>query len=319
MKKGLLVFVAFLFASLVTVAVGQTATPTPAPTPAQKVRIWSIPISIYTKKELEQNQASEFLQTDKLSVKENGDEQQILSIRALSDSPLSLAVVVQDDLSSNINLQLEDIRQFIRGLPKGSRVMVAYIRGGSAVTLQKFTDDREKAAKSLRIIAGSSSGGTGPYGGLNDVLKRFEALPSGRRAVLMISDGVDTSQGSNVSSLVQTIDLENAIARAQRNSVAVYSIYSPTALTSNSNSPLVTGGQGALLRISDETGGRSFYQGSIAPVSFTPFIRDLNLLLGRQFSLTYLSTHMKKGYYRVEVTSSNPDIKIEHPKGYYFR
>jgi len=28
---------------------------------------------------------------------------------------------------------------------------------------------------------------------------------------------------------------------------------------------------------------------------------------------------MNKGYHRVEVSSTNPDIKVEHPKGYYFR
>jgi hypothetical protein len=45
----------------------------------------------------------------------------------------------------------------------------------------------------------------------------------------------------------------------------------------------------------------------------------LNLALNRQFALTYLSTHPKKGYHKVQVTSTNPEIKIEHPKGYYYR
>jgi len=54
-------------------------------------------------------------------------------------------------------------------------------------------------------------------------------------------------------------------------------------------------------------------------VSFVPFLRDIDLLLVRQFALTYLSTHMNQGYHRVEVTSTNPDVKIEHPKGYYYR
>jgi hypothetical protein len=42
-------------------------------------------------------------------------------------------------------------------------------------------------------------------------------------------------------------------------------------------------------------------------------------MLNRQFALTYLSTHMTKGYHKVEVMSTNPAIKIEHPKGYYAR
>ncbi len=319
MRKGSLIILAVIFGSLAGVAIGQSASPTPVQTPKQKVRVWTIPISIFTKKELQSDQASEFIQAERLVVKENGDEQQILSIRALAESPLTLAVVIQDDLTSNINLQLNDLREFIRGLPKGSRVMVTYVRGGSALTLQKFTEDLDKASKSIRVIAGGTSSGNGPFAALNDVLKRFEAMPSGRRAVLLVSDGVDTTQGTSVSSLVRTIDLDNSVARAQRFGVAVYSFYSPTALTSGGNSQLVTGGQGALLRISEETGGRAFFQGTLAPVSFLPFFKDLNILLGRQFALTYLSTHMKKGYYRVDVTSTNPEVKIEHPKGYYFR
>jgi hypothetical protein len=78
-------------------------------------------------------------------------------------------------------------------------------------------------------------------------------------------------------------------------------------------------GQGGLQKLADETGGRAFFQGSLAPISLDPFFRDLSLLLNRQFALTYLSTHMNKGYHKVEVHSTNPEVKIEHPKGYYYR
>jgi len=54
-------------------------------------------------------------------------------------------------------------------------------------------------------------------------------------------------------------------------------------------------------------------------LSFDPFFKDLSILLNRQFALTYLSTHMKRGYHSVEVRSANPEVKIEHPKGYYYR
>ena len=77
--------------------------------------------------------------------------------------------------------------------------------------------------------------------------------------------------------------------------------------------------QGALEKLSEETGGRAFSHGSIAPVSYLPFFKDLVLSLNRQFSLTYLSTHMKKGYHSVNVRSTNPEVKIEHPRGYYYR
>lgn len=286
----------------------------------QRVRTVSIPISIFTKEELQKGKAEEYIQVDRLIVKEDKDEQTILSIRSVTDAPLSLAILIQDDLESSFNLQLDDIRDFIRGLPKGSRVMVAYLRAGTLQIRQRFTDDLEKAANSLRVVASSSSvAPRNPYDGVIDALNRFDALPAGRRAVLIFSDGLDVSQGLGGSTPSQSSDLDRAILRAQRRSVAVFSIYSPATLTQEGDSRLVLNGQGSLLKLSDETGGRAFFQGSMGPISLDPFFRDLSLLLNRQFLLSYLSTHMNRGYHRVEVLSTNPEIKIEHPRGYYYR
>lgn len=286
----------------------------------ERVRLVTIPISIYTKKELKENQAEEFLQADRLTVEENAEEKQIVSIRSVSDTPLTLAVVIQDDLGTNVNLELKNLAEFIKRLPRGSRVMVAYLRSGTIQLRQKFTDDLEAAAKSLRILGGNSSvAPRNPYDGIIDVLDRFDAQPTGRRAMLLVSDGLDASNGVSNSSPTQSIDLDRAILRAQRRSVAVYSFYSPGSLTGNGSSIAVLNAQGSLEKLSDETGGRAFFQGTSAPVSFKPFFQDLVILLNRQFAITYLSENFKKGFYKVKVKSTNPEIKIEHPKGYYFR
>lgn len=290
------------------------------PDARQRVRTVTIPISIFTKKELKESLTQEFVQAERLTVSEDKDDQEILSIRSVSESPLSIAVVIQDDLASGFNLQLKDIQEFIRNLPKGTRVMTAYSRSGSPQIRQRFTEDLDLAAKSLRIVAGSASlAPRSPYDGVEELLGRFDAVPTGRRAILLFSDGLDTSQGLNLASVSQSLDLDRAILKAQRKSVAVYSFYSPTTLTDDGNSTLILAAQGALIKLSDETGGRAYYQGSIAPISFIPFFRELVLSLNRQFALTYLSTHMNKGYHKVVVQSTNPDIKIEHPKGYYYR
>ena len=286
----------------------------------QKVRTVSIPISIFTKQELKEGQMSEFLQADRLIVREDREEQTILSIRSVADAPLALAILIQEDLASNFNLQLRDLAGFVRELPRGSRVMVAYMRGGTLQVRQRFTDDLEAAAKAFRIVSSTPSAAPrSPYDSIVDALDRFDALPAGRRAILVVSDGLDVSSGVGSSSPGQSIDLDRAILKAQRRSVAVFSVYTPASLTENGNSTLVLNGQGSLNRISDETGGRAFFQGTVAPVSFLPFFKDLRILLNRQFLLSYMSTHMKKGYHKVEVVSTNPDVKIEHPKGYYYR
>jgi VWFA-related protein len=286
----------------------------------QRVRTVTIPISIYTQQELEGNQSEEYVQADRLIVKEDKEEQTILSIRSVTNTPLALAILVQDDLSSDVNLQLASLKSFIRKLPKGSRVMVAYVRGGTMQVRQKFTDDVDKAAASLRIVTSSAAAAPrSPYDSVIDTLDRFDALPLGRRAILLISDGLDASQGLNNISPASSSELDRAILRAQKRSVAIYSIYAPASLTENGGASLVLAGQGSLEKLSDQTGGRAFYQGSSAAVSFDPFFKDLTLLLNRQFALTYLSTHMKRGYHKVEVISTNPAVTIEHPKGYYYR
>lgn len=285
-----------------------------------RIRVVTIPISIYTKKELKENLTEEFLQADRIIVEENQEEKTIISIRSVSDTPLSLAILLQDDLGTNVNLELKNLGKFIKNLPAGSKVMVAYLSGGAIQIRQKFTDDLEKAADSLRIVRGSAaSAPRNPYDSIIDVLNRFDALPNGRRAILLVSDGLDISNGIGSSTPSQSLDLDRAILRAQQRGVAVYSFYSPATLTGNGGSFLVLNAQSSLQKLSDETGGRAFFSGTTAPVSFTPFFQDLGILLTRQFAVTYLSDNFKKGFYKVKVTSTNPEIKIEHPKGYYFR
>ena len=282
----------------------------------QKVRTMTIPISIFSKKELKENKTGEFLEAGEIIVKEDNDEQTILSIRSVTNTPLHIAILVQDNLSSDFNLQLEEIKTFIKKLPADSRVMVAYLRSGTTQIRQKFTTDLTKAADSLRIVTGNSSlAPNSPFEGVEEILPRFDALPTGRRAILMISDGVDLSS----STPQQSLALDQAILKAQRRGVAVYSFYSSTSSTEGGNSSFVLNSQGALDRLSEETGGHAYFQGTISPISLQPFFKDLNLALNRQFALTYLSTHFKKGYHKVQVTSTNPEVRIAHPKGYYYR
>jgi VWFA-related protein len=250
-----------------------------------------------------------------LSVFEDGEPQEILTTRGAARSPLTLAVLVQDDLVSSVSNEIKEFAGFIRRLPPGSRVMVGYLRGGSLQVTQKFTTDLERAAKSLRIPASSTAVAPyNPFALTRDAIKRFESQPVGRRAVLLISDGVDISRGVESSSPGQSLDLQRAINEAQRRGVAVYSIFAPTVWGGGSS--LVGNGQGSLNRLSNETGGRAFFQGSGAPVSVTPFLGEIETLLSRLFALTFLSTHPEKGFHRVRVVAELPEGEIFFPHGY---
>lgn len=283
----------------------------------QDARPVTIPISIRTGNAKTDESRGEIIAAGNLVIKENGEPRQILSLRSVANSPLALAILIQEDVASQVNLELKGIADFIRKLPKGSRVMVAYLRSGTIDVRQRFTEDLEKAAKSLRVISGSSAAAPfNPYVGVIESLDRFDNLPVGRRAILIVSDGLDASRGIDSASPSQSLDLDRAILKAQRSGTAVYSIYAATQSTGNGSSVLISYGQGSLNRLTDETGGRAFFQGSSTPVSFAPYLRDLGAILSRQFALTYLSTGSKKDLRRLEVISDNPGVKIEYPKNY---
>lgn len=281
----------------------------------QTARPITIPISIRAGNVKVSETRGEVIEAGNLKVKENGEERTILSLRSTAESPMQFAVLIQEDLDSSVNLELEGIGNFIRRLPRGSRVLVAYLRGGTIQIRQKFTEDLDKAAKSLRVLGGSGVAPYNPYVGVLETIERFENLPTGRRAILIVSDGLDIARGIDTASPAQSLDLERAVLKAQRNGIAVYTIYASTAATANGNSRLVSYAQGSLQRLADETGGRAFFSGFNTPVSFSPFLRELGASLSRQFALTYLSTEKDKGFRRIEITSDNREVKIEYPKG----
>jgi VWFA-related protein len=248
-------------------------------------------------------------------LREDGEVETILSMRRASENPITLAILIQDDLVSSVSNEAKLLANFVRHLPPGSRVMIGYIRTGTLDVRRKFTADLEKAAKGVRPPMGLAS--ASPYNPFVEViegLRRFDSQPLGRRAILLVSDGLDTSRGADSSSPGQSLDLQRAINEAQRRSVAIYSIYAPSA--SGSATLLGLNGQSCLQRLSNETGGRAFFEGTGAPVSFDPFLKEIDASISMQIALTYLSTHPEKGFHRLEIKPLEPDVEIRHPTGY---
>lgn len=278
------------------------------------VRTVTIPVTVRTKGQRLQRE----LEALNFKVREDGQEMSQLSIRWMGNSPMTLAVLIQDGVEPSIGNEMKGVGEFIRSLPEGSRVFVGYIRAGSLEVRQKFTTDLERAANSLRPPISFASAAPGnPYTEIVDSLKRFEAQPAGRRAMLVVSDGLDYSRGFDTVSVVQSIDLQRAINEAQRRGVAIYSLFAPSVITAvRTNHLLAAGAQSSLERLSQETGGRAYFQGLEAPVSFDPFLKDVSASLTRQLAVTYLSTNTKKGFHRIEITTDRDDIEISYPYGY---
>jgi hypothetical protein len=199
--------------------------------------------------------------------------------------PLNLAVLIQDDLISQVGNELGVTRDFIRSLPSGSRVMVGYITTGSLQVRQSFTTDLDQAAGSLRIPTSSTSASPyNPYVEVIEALRSFNSNWKGKNAVLLISDGLDTSAGFDVSSSGHTVDLERAIKHATDRNVAVYSFYAPSVGLTSHSRLAASYGQNSLNRLSDDTGGKAFFQGTSGFVSFDSYFERLRQTLNEQYA-----------------------------------
>lgn len=221
------------------------------------------------------------------TVKTSNGAAKVAADKVRVETPLNLAILVQDDLVSRVGNELNVTRDFIRSLPAGSRVMVAYLTTGSLQVRQPFTSDLEKAAKSLRTPVGSTAVSPyNPYVEVIEALRRFEKSGENHNAMLLISDGLDTSRGFDVDSAANTVDLLRAIKEAQKSNVTVYSFYAPTVGLTSWNHRAISYGQSSLNRLSNETGGRAFFQGTDF-VTFDSYFDRLRQALNEQYAKAY--------------------------------
>src|SRR5215208_133695 len=199
--------------------------------------------------------------------------------------PLNLAVLIQDDLVSQVANEIGVTREFIRSLPQGSRVMVGYITTGSLQVRQPFTTDLEKAAKSLRIpLASRGSSAFNPYVEVLEALNKFDDSWSNANAVLLISDGLDTSRGFDSTAAGHTIDIDRTIKEANKRRVSIFSFYAPSEGLTSRSRLAASYGQSSLNRVSNETGGRAFFQGTTGFVTFDSYFSRLRETLNRQYA-----------------------------------
>jgi VWFA-related protein len=258
---------------------------------------------------------AERLQPTDFAVMENKRSQKIVSVKRAEEEPLILSVLIQDDLVGRVNNELGEIKDFIRGLPADSRVMVGYITSGTLQVRQDFTTDKKLAADSFRILFSSNAVSPyNPYVEVVEALEKFDSQPKGRRMILLISDGLDSSHGLYSGNPYFSADLDRAVAEAQRRSVAVFTMYAPSVGLTSFSRHAVNYGQGSLLRIANETGGEAFFSGTDF-VTFNPYFREYNELLKYQWLITYQSGNTGKGFRRIEVTTDF-DIHLHHPAGY---
>src|SRR6185503_4030318 len=123
-----------------------------------------------------------------------------------------------------------------------------------------------------------------PYVEVIEALRKFDSSWKGPNTVLLISDGLDVSRGFDSTSAGHTLDIDRTIREANRRNVAIFSFYAPSVGFTSRSRVAASYGQSSLNRVSEETGGRAFFQGSTGFVTFDSYFNRLRQELNRQYA-----------------------------------
>ncbi|MBL8149721.1 MAG: VWA domain-containing protein [Blastocatellia bacterium] len=262
-----------------------------------------------------------FLDEKDFLVSENGQRQEVISAVAASsgNAPLNLAIVIEEGLPQ-INREINALKEFVKGLPTGSQVMIAYVQNGRLAVQQPFTSSLTEASEKFRVVPTLMGNYTSPYWGLVESMKMFNGFREGRNEVLFISKGLDPFYGSNSNPSANPA-IEQAIAIAERENITVFALYSPRADQLSSVGGrrrfLTVQGQNALIYMAERTGGEAFI-GADGYVTFDAPLKEFGKLLDQQYLITYRSS-MQTGKYRsIKVKTDYSNVKIRTVKGYNF-
>ncbi len=223
---------------------------------------------------------------------------------------LYLAVLIDDSLDSSVASQFGELKEFLNSQPATTSVAVFYARNATAMVVQDFTTDHALAAEALRIPLGGTAALSSPYLALQDLMKRWPSTGD-RRSILLVSSGIDFFRG-DFSTF--SPDLDSTIERAQKGNINIWSIYSPSSGHRSRSLFRVNNAQSNLSKLSEETGGETYYLGVSSPVSFKPYLDEIQLHLKNQYLLAFLGTGGPKGKFtRLRVNTELPEMEFLAP------
>jgi len=226
---------------------------------------------------------------------------------------LDLFILIDDTSDPSLGSQLDDLRAFINAQPQTTSVGVGYMRNATVQIVQNFTTEHSQAAKALRLPVASSGAYGSPYLSVIDLMKRWPGHPN-RREVIMVTDGIDRARGGpryrGLS--FSTPDVDSASRVAQRTGTIIHTIFTRGVGRLGSNFWEITNGQNGIAKLSDETGGWSFYLGTQNPVSFKPYLDDLQSILENQYLLDFQALPGKKaGLQYVRLSTEVAGVELD--------
>ncbi len=316
-------------------------TPKPSPTPTKEgeeiqedevVRVETDLTNILFTAVDKQKRFITTLRQEDVSIMEDGRPQEIFTFARQTDLPLSLAILIDTSVSEERTLPIEKAAaaSFVDAVLRPNKDEMAVISfTGDATLEQGLTGSASRVRRALDgvefvppsgYIGNGQVAGTPPISGdsrqgstaiwdavlvtSDEVLS--EASDKTRRAIILLTDGNDTSSRKSI---------DHAIESAARADAVVYAIGIGDEYYDSIN-------KGALRKISERTGGRAFFPDSESELRDA--FEQIQLELRSQYLVAYSPTNKNRdGTFRhVQIEITNPELRkqslrLTYRQGYF--
>jgi Ca-activated chloride channel family protein len=247
------------------------------------------------------------LRPDDFKVFEDDQPQNITNFATETDLPLNIALLIDTSgsIRDKLRFEREAAASFFYSVLRPGADRAFIMTFDSTVRLhQDYSDDPAVLARAAEhVIAGGS---TVLFDAVADAASRKLATESGRRVIVITSDGVDNSS---------RISLEKTLEVAQKNDVIIY------AISTNGLEGLVFPeqklGEANLAVLAQETGGRVLKPTKLEDLNHA--FQKITKELRSQYSLAYRPTNTRRdGSYRaIRVVPVHKDYTVQARRGYF--
>jgi Ca-activated chloride channel family protein len=258
------------------------------------------------------------LNKENFEVIEDGVRQEISHFEPVT-APVSLVLLI--DLSGSIRSKMKAIKKAAKNFvdtlrPEDSVAVAGFTRRFFVVA--RFSTDH-KWLKSLIDDFNGPGGGTAFYDSLWAALDIFEEVKESRKAVVVLTDGVDSSLDDPSEGSMR--DFDELIGRVQEEEVTIYPIYFDTEREMVEKSHMNTHEQYAKARqqlqaLADQTGGELFRASRIEDLEgvYQKVLSELFTL----YTIAYLPKDMtnERRWRRVNVKVNREGVKAKTRQGY---
>lgn len=255
-----------------------------------------------------QGQLVRGLANDDFTLEEDGRTQTIRYFSPQTDQPLALGLLI--DVSGSQRTVLAEQRrasqQFFDQVLRKNQDQAFLIRFDRRVELLPDLTLPDLDVKT------NTAQGTALYDAIVFAARRIVGQ-AGRKALIVLSDGYDTSSSATLGAAVET---------AQRADVLVYSIrfldreiFAFEVPASQGGSPVPREGRKALERIARETGGAYF--DLTAAETLEKIYGRIEDQLRNQYSLGFTPVSNRPGYRKLRVSVKRKGVTVQARDGYY--